>query len=91
MEYAGPHSTFSGLTPVQILGSFLYLCIFSVIVGASVGFISALAFKRFRTLTHNTIIECALVFCFGYLSYVIAEIISLSGIVSLLACGIFMG
>jgi NhaP-type Na+/H+ or K+/H+ antiporter len=91
MEYAGPHSIFTGLTPVQILGSFLYLCIFSVIVGAVVGYISAFAFKKFRILTHNTIIECALVFCFGYISYVLAELIELSGIVSLLACGIFMG
>ena len=91
MTYAGPHSTFNGLTPVQILGSFMYLCIFSVIVGAVVGFISALAFKRYRSLTHNTIIECALVFCFGYISYVLAELVELSGIVSLLACGIFMG
>jgi len=62
-----------------------------VIIGAFVGFISALAFKRYRSLTHNTIIECALVFCFGYISYVLAELVELSGIVSLLACGIFMG
>jgi len=62
-----------------------------VLVGAVVGFISAFAFKSYRLLTHNTIIECALVFCFGYLSYVLAELVDLSGIVSLLACGIFMG
>ena len=62
-----------------------------MIVGGTTGFISAFAFKKFRILTHNTIIECALVFCFGYLSYVLAELVELSGIVSLLACGIFMG
>ena len=91
MTYGGSHSTFNSFTPVEILASFLYLCIFSVVVGGVVGFISALAFKNYRSLTHNTIIECALVFCFGYISYVLAELFALSGIVSLLACGIFMG
>jgi NhaP-type Na+/H+ or K+/H+ antiporter len=91
MRYAGPHSDFNYATPVRILGSFLYLCIFSVFVGGIAGFISSLIFKNFRILTHSSIVECALIFCFGYLSYVIAEFLELSGIVSLLACGIFMG
>lgn len=91
MTYAGPHSTFDAVTPFKILGSFLYLCIFSVFVGGLVGFISSVVFKSFRLLTHSTIVECALVFLFGYFSYVLAELLQLSGIVSLLACGIFMG
>ncbi len=46
MEYAGTHSNFKGFTtPFIILGSFFYLCVFSVIVGVIIGFISACAFK----------------------------------------------
>lgn len=91
MTFAGPKSEFTYGTPFTILGSFLYLCIFSVIIGALIGFLSSLIFKQFRLLTHSTIVECSLVFCFGYLSYVIAEFLEASSIVSLLACGIFMG
>jgi NhaP-type Na+/H+ or K+/H+ antiporter len=91
MAYAGPHREFTGATPFAILGSFIYLCLFSVVVGAVIGFLSSMIFKIFRVLTHNTVLECALIFCFGYLSYVTAEMLEVSGIVSLLACGIFMG
>lgn len=91
VTYAGPKSSFNYTTPILILGSFLYLCIFSIVIGGVIGFISSIIFKKFRILTHSSIIECALMFCFGYLSYVIAEFIEVSGIVSLLACGIFMG
>lgn len=91
VNYAGPHSQYNYGTPFKILGSFIYLCVFSILIGGLVGFISSMVTKTFRILTHNTIIECSLTFCFGYLSYVIAEFIEVSGIVSLLACGIFMG
>ena len=91
MEYAGPHSQFKWDTPFFITGSFLYLCLFSTLVGILIGIVSAVIFKWCRVLTHSTIIECALVFSFGYISYIVADIIEVSGIVALLSCGIFMG
>ena len=90
-SYSFPGKGFTFGTPFKILGSFLYLTFFSVLVGAIVGSLSSLIFKRFRVLTHSAIIECALVFCFGYLSYVVSELLELSGIMSLLVCGIFIG
>lgn len=45
---------------------------------------------KIRLLSHNTILECNLVFCFGYLSYSIAELIHCSGIIALLVSGILM-
>jgi NhaP-type Na+/H+ or K+/H+ antiporter len=91
MHYCGPNSSFTRSTPAKIVGSFVFLCVFSIITGAIVGFISSWIFKKFRLLTHSVIVECALIFCFGYIAYNIAEIIECSGIISLLACGIFMG
>ena len=76
---------------IKIILSFLYLSILSSIIGAVVGLISAKLFKEWRALTHSTIVECSLVLCFGYLSYIMAEILEVSSIVSMLSCGIFMG
>lgn len=43
-----------------------------------------------RFLTHSPVHETVLVFCFGYMGYLLSEIFELSGIISLLTCGIVM-
>lgn len=91
MAYCGPGSTFKASTPFLILGSFVGLCLISIIIGIIVAIISSLVTKRFRFITSSTIVECGLMFLFGYLSYVLAELVHYSGIISLLSCGIFMG
>lgn len=89
--YAGQGSDFTWKSPFSIAGNFLYLCLLSTLIGVVIGLFSALLFKKCRTLTHSTIVEVTLVFCFGYLSYIIADLSEVSGIVALLSCGIFMG
>jgi NhaP-type Na+/H+ or K+/H+ antiporter len=59
-------------------------------IGIILAMLSSLTFKAFRFLTVNPVIECNLVFCFGYLSYGAAEFLNCSGIISLLTCGILM-
>jgi sodium/hydrogen exchanger-like protein 6/7/sodium/hydrogen exchanger 8 len=89
-EFSGPDSAFSASTPFKIFGSFVSLAFFSILTGVIWGLLSALALKHMRFLTTSTIIECNLVFCFGYLAYGTAELFHNSGIIALLTCGILM-
>lgn len=90
MQYSGPESEFTTGTPFAIVGSFLYLAIVSVLIGLIVGLLSSIFFAQIRMISHSTIMECNMVFCFGYLSYSVSELFHLSGIISLLTCGILM-
>lgn len=90
MQYSGPESEFTAATPFKIIGSFLQLAFLSVFVGVVCGVLSSLMTSKIRLMSHNTILECNLVFCFGYLSYSIAELIHCSGIIALLTSGILM-
>ena len=73
-----------------IILDFLYLATTSICVGFFYAGLSALLMKHCRMLTGDSVIECSIVFCFGYLAYITAEILELSGIIALLTAGIFM-
>ena len=45
-------------------------------------------FKKCRFLTHSPVHETLLVFSAGYLAYMLSEVLELSGIITLLSCGI---
>lgn len=90
VEFAGPGSNFTPFTSVQILYSFLLLGFGSLVIGSGIAILSSLVTKHFRFLTIKPVIECNLIFCFGYLSYSVAERLHFSGIISLLAGGILM-
>jgi sodium/hydrogen exchanger-like protein 6/7 len=90
LEYSGPDSEFTGTTIFKIIGSFLTLSFFSILVGAIMGLLSSYVFKQFRFLTEKTVVECNMVFCFGYLAYCLAEFIHCSGIIALLTSSILM-
>ena len=90
MEFAGPESEFDSTTPFLILYSFLRLSFWSIFFGVALAFMSAVVTKFFRFLTVKPVIECTLIFCFGYLSYCVAELFHFSGIIALLASGILM-
>jgi len=77
------------------LGLFLVIFVGSFLIGAIVGLLSALLFKNgsFRRLTEtdrDSVLEAALVVCVPYIAYMLAEGLQLSGIVSILFCGIVM-
>lgn len=73
-----------------IAGQFCYLLAMSVIIGLGFGMICSWCFKYLRSLTKSAVVECALVFIFAYLSYIVSEMSSYSGIISLLTSGVFM-
>ena len=60
-------------TPVVIIGNFLSLGLFSLLIGIGIALIASYIIKKFRFLTHSPVHEIMLVFCFGYLSYTISE------------------
>jgi NhaP-type Na+/H+ or K+/H+ antiporter len=90
MEFAGPGSQVDGATPFLILYSFIKLSFWSIFFGIALGLLSSLVTKYFRFLTVKPVVECNLIFAFGYLSYSIAELFHFSGIIALLASGIVM-
>jgi len=77
-------------TTFQILGDFIMLSIFSLLIGAGYGILSTCMLKWFRALARDAVNECILLFSFGYMCYVTAESLSQSGIIALLTCGVTM-
>jgi NhaP-type Na+/H+ or K+/H+ antiporter len=77
-------------TPFTILGKFAVLAIASLSIGLAAGLFSSLLFKWCRILTHSAITETILLLIIGMTSYFLSEFAELSGIISLLTCGICM-
>lgn len=69
---------------------FFILTLSSLGLGIAVGLISAFVFKQVKTLQHHPVLEIFLILLFGYSSYLIAEMLALSGIMTLFFCGVVM-
>ncbi|CAI4229956.1 unnamed protein product [Auanema sp. JU1783] len=87
------HSKPSDLTNFEVassvIGTFCTMFVFSAILGAAVGLLSALLFKHVD-LRKTPSLEFALLLVFSYIPYGFAESLSLSGIMAILFCGITM-
>lgn len=68
---------------------FFNLSIRSILMGACVGLLVSWTLKVFN-LTYDPVKECTIMLTFAYLSYLVAEQSSLSGIISMFSCGLFM-
>ncbi|EFO18971.2 sodium/hydrogen exchanger 3, variant [Loa loa] len=79
----------SGSLFFPIISRFTYIFLISALLGAFVGFLSALLFK-YVDLRKTPSLEFALLLIFAYLPYGLAEAISLSGIMAILFCSITM-
>jgi NhaP-type Na+/H+ or K+/H+ antiporter len=75
---------------VNILFDFCWLGIASVLVGIAYAVAASLLIKYFHSLTRDAVVECAMILLHGYLAYVTAEILELSGIIALLTAGVVM-
>jgi NhaP-type Na+/H+ or K+/H+ antiporter len=82
---------FTPRKPFEILGNFFLLAFASIGIGIISGFISSLIFKWCRFFTHSSITESAVIYILALVSYFIAELMELSGLISLLTCGVVMG
>ncbi|XP_059652526.1 sodium/hydrogen exchanger 1-like [Cornus florida] len=84
---------FSNLEPLialKLLGTFLYLFFTSTLLGVAVGLLSAYGIKTLYFGRHSTDREVAIMMLMAYFSYMIAELLSLSGILTVFFCGIVM-
>ncbi|XP_073104575.1 sodium/hydrogen exchanger 1 isoform X3 [Elaeis guineensis] len=78
------------LTALKLLGTFLYLFSTSTALGIAVGLVSAYIIKKLYFGRHSTNREVAIMLLMAYLSYMLAELFSLSGILTIFFCGIIM-
>ncbi|KAL2610394.1 hypothetical protein R1flu_028967 [Riccia fluitans] len=81
---------FTALEALLILGNFLYLFLTSTLLGILTGLLSAYIIKTLYFGRHSTDREIAIMTLMAYLSYILAELFSLSGILTVFFCGIVM-
>jgi NhaP-type Na+/H+ or K+/H+ antiporter len=79
---------FGASTVPKILGDFLALALSSVAIGMIFGIFNSLLFKHARMLVHSAITETLLMLIIALISYFVSESGELSGIITLLTCGI---
>ncbi|XP_004289614.1 PREDICTED: sodium/hydrogen exchanger 2 [Fragaria vesca subsp. vesca] len=75
---------------LQFMGNFLYLFFSSTMLGVITGLLSAFIIKKLYFARHSTDREVALMMLMAYLSYILAELFYLSGILTVFFCGIVM-
>ncbi|XP_074586975.1 sodium/hydrogen exchanger 3-like, partial [Curcuma longa] len=78
------------MTAFELFAKFLYLFFTSTALGILVGLISAYSIKKLYIGRHSTNREVAIMLLLAYLSYMVAELLSLSGILTIFFCGIIM-
>jgi len=83
-------SKLDGTAPLSILKDFTVLGFNSLMIGIIFALLSAYILKRFRVFSRNPVMEAMMIFCLGYLAYVVAEISANSGIITLLTVGVVM-
>ncbi|KAL8257450.1 hypothetical protein R6Q59_029491 [Mikania micrantha] len=74
----------------QLIGNFFYLFVTSTLLGAGAGLLSAYIIKKLYFGRHSTDREVAIMILMAYLSYMLAELFYLSGILTVFFCGIVM-
>nr|AEK81534.1 Na+/H+ antiporter [Diplachne fusca] len=75
---------------LKFLGNFCYLFLSSTFLGVFSGLLSAYIIKKLYIGRHSTDREVALMMLMAYLSYMLAELSDLSGILTVFFCGIVM-
>ncbi|XP_039142213.1 sodium/hydrogen exchanger 4-like [Dioscorea cayenensis subsp. rotundata] len=75
---------------LSVLKDFLYLFSTSTMLGVAAGLLTAYALRALYFGRHSTDREIALMVLMAYLSYMLAEILQLSGILTVFFCGIVM-
>ncbi|KAH1096479.1 hypothetical protein J1N35_013400 [Gossypium stocksii] len=75
---------------LKFVGNFFYLFISSTLLGVVTGLLSAFIIKKLYFGRHSTDREVALMILMAYLSYMLAELFYLSGILTVFFCGIVM-
>ncbi|AQK45658.1 Sodium/hydrogen exchanger 2 [Zea mays] len=80
----------SGAKLLNFISSFLYLFGSSTILGVASGLLSAYTIKKLYFGRHSTYREVSIMMLMAYLSYMLAELLDLSGILTVFFCGVVM-
>ncbi|KAL8486290.1 hypothetical protein ACS0TY_023119 [Phlomoides rotata] len=83
-------SNLNSAAALQLIGNFVYLFISSTVLGVVAGLLSAYVIKKLYFGRHSTDREVAIMMLMAYLSYMLAELFYLSGILTVFFCGIVM-
>ncbi|KAL1331607.1 hypothetical protein AAHE18_12G198300 [Arachis hypogaea] len=83
-------SHITSVNVMQFIGNFFYLFLTSTFLGVAVGLLSAYIIKKLYFGRHSTDREIALMILMAYFSYMLAELLDLSGILTVFFCGIVM-
>ena len=75
---------------LQLILSFIVTTILSIGIGMGIGFLAALVFKKNPGLQNHPEREIGIIILVGYLSYIISELIGLSGIMAIFCCAVTM-
>ncbi|KAK3423885.1 hypothetical protein EUGRSUZ_F00635 [Eucalyptus grandis] len=75
---------------LHIIGDFLYLFSTSTGLGVIAGLLTSFCLKMLYFGRHSSVREIALMVLMAYLSYMLAELLELSGILTVFFCGILM-
>ncbi|XP_062187842.1 sodium/hydrogen exchanger 1-like [Phragmites australis] len=75
---------------LKFLGNVCYLFVSSTFLGVFTGLLCAYIIKKLYIGRHSTDREVALMMLMAYLSYMLAELLELSGILTVFFCGIVM-
>ncbi|KAE9458302.1 hypothetical protein C3L33_09786, partial [Rhododendron williamsianum] len=83
-------SRLDALAAAHVFGDFLYLFSTSTILGVGAGLLTSYVLKGLYFGKHSSVREIALMMLMPYLSYMLAELLHLSGILAVFFCGIVM-
>lgn len=71
-----------------MIGNFFLLSLVSALIGLAGGLISGLMTKHFRFLTRNSVHETFLLITIAFLTYYIADLLKMSGIISIIVTSV---
>ncbi len=78
-----------GVTVLKILWQFLYTVVASILIGGFIALLCTWMFRTFRFMC-NPVTEVVVVYLFGILSYLISEVLDMSGVLTVLVAGVVM-
>ncbi|KAJ0801876.1 putative cation/H+ exchanger, cation/H+ exchanger, CPA1 family [Helianthus annuus] len=82
--------TLNGKTALKIFLDFLYLFSTSTVLGIAAGLVTAFILRGLSFGRHSSVREIALMVLVAYLSYMLAELFELSGILTVFFAGVLM-
>lgn len=80
----------NGQRSLHVVGDFLYLFSTSTALGFFFGLLTAIILKTLYFGRHSSVRELSIMVLMAYLSYMLAELLELSGILTVFFCGILM-